>query len=77
MFTLLYKTLNNINKLPAANNKSLSDFSDYDAIAPYATDAMSYLIKTGTIKGSKGQLTPTATTTRAEMTQVLYNLLAK
>lgn len=78
MFTLLYKTLGSINKLPAANNsKTLSGFSDHDAIAPYATDAMNRLIKAGTINGSNGKLTPNATTSRAEMTQVLYSLLAE
>ena len=36
---------------------------------------MSVLVGTGTISGSDGALNPTGTTTRAEMAQVLYNLL--
>ncbi|MCG9967084.1 hypothetical protein L9W92_03315 [Pelotomaculum terephthalicicum JT] len=38
---------------------------------------MTLLVKTGTVGGSAGKLTPLSTTTRAEMAQVLYNLLGK
>ncbi len=38
---------------------------------------MTLFVKTGTVSGSNGKLTPTGTTTRAEMAQVLYNLLGK
>lgn len=78
MFTLLYNTLNVINKLPEGNSgKPLSGFSDADRIASWAKDAMKLLVKTGIIEGYNGMLTPTSTTTRAEMAQVLYNLLSK
>jgi hypothetical protein len=40
-------------------------------------EAMTLLVKTNTINGSGGRLDPTGTTTRAEMAQVLYNLLNK
>jgi hypothetical protein len=36
---------------------------------------MKLLVESGTVSGSNGKLTPTGTTTRAEMAQVLYNLL--
>ena len=36
---------------------------------------MTCLVSAGVIGGSNGLLTPTDTTTRAEMAQVLYNLL--
>ncbi len=77
MFTLLYNVLKNTGNLPVnATGKSIDSFSDSQVIAAYAKDAVSYLIKTGTISGSNGKLNPVATTSRAEMTQVLYNLLS-
>ena len=78
MFTLLYNALKTIDQLPDGNSgKTLSDFSDSGSISAYAQEAMSYLIKTGVVSGSNGQLSPTATTTRAQMAQVLHNLLSK
>ncbi len=55
----------------------LSDFSDAGQIASWAMEALTFLTKTGTVAGSNGALAPLATTTRAEMAQVLYNLLGK
>jgi len=78
MFTLLYNALKSLDKLPAGNSgKTLADFTDGADVASWAGEAMGTLVKSGTISGSSGKLTPNATTTRAEMTQVLYNLLAK
>jgi len=78
MFTLLYNGLKVIGKLPRGNSgKTLSDFSDSGDIAPWAKDAMKLLVETGTVGGSGGKLTPTDTTTRAQMAQVLYSLLSK
>ncbi|MEW5922130.1 MAG: S-layer homology domain-containing protein [Bacillota bacterium] len=78
MFTLLYNALKTIGRLPPGNSgKSLSSFSDAGDIAPWAKDAMKLLVETGTISGSGGKLTPTDTTTRAQMAQVLYSLLTK
>lgn len=78
MFTLLYNALKVIGKLPQGNSgKTLSDFTDANSVADWAEEAMTLLVKTGTIGGSNGVLTPLSTTTRAEMAQVLYNLLGK
>ncbi len=78
MFTLLYHALKAINALPTGtSNKTLSEFSDASGIASWAKDAMTYFVEAGTISGSGGKLSPTVTTTRAEMAQVLYNLLTK
>ncbi len=78
MFTLLYNVLKIIDRLPDGNSgTSLSDFTDSREIDPWAIDAMMLLVETGTIEGSAGMLFPTGTTTRAEMAQVLYNLLSK
>jgi hypothetical protein len=85
MFTLLYNALKAIGKLPGihgqsgggASGKAFSDFSDTDEIAPWAGDAMMVLVETGTISGSGNKLDPKGTATRAQMAQLLYNLLSK
>jgi hypothetical protein len=78
MFTLLYNALENIGKLPHGNSgETLSSFNDAEKVAPWAKDAMTLLVQTGTVGGNAGQLTPASTTVRAEMAQVLYNLLSK
>ncbi len=77
MFTLLYNALKGIGQLPEGNSgKTLSDFSDAGEIETWATDAMMLLVETGTVSGSNGKLNPAGTTTRAELAQVLYNLLS-
>jgi hypothetical protein len=78
MFTLLYNTLKVIGQLPQGNSgKTLDQFTDAGQIDSWAKDAMTLLVKTGTVGGSGGKLTPAGTTTRAEMAQVLYNLLSR
>ena len=78
MFTLLYNGLKAISNLPQGDSgKTLSDFTDAGQIDPWARDAMKLMVETGTISGSNGKLAPLATTTRAEMAQVLSNLLGK
>jgi hypothetical protein len=78
MFTLLYNVLKTIGQLPTGSSgKTLSDFTDRGEIASWAHEAMTLLVETGTIGGNNGMLTPDGTTTRAEMAQVLYNLLGK
>ncbi len=76
MFTLLYNALKVIGQLPLGDSgKTLSDFTDIADIASWATEAMTLLVETGTVSGSGGKLIPTGSTSRAEMAQVLYNLL--
>jgi len=78
MFTLLYNALTVIGEFPEGNSgKKLSDFSDASDIAPWASNSMELLVETGTISGSDGKLSPSDSTTRSEMTEVLYNLLTK
>lgn len=78
MFTLLYKVLKELNELPQTNNgPKLSSFTDSDSISEYAKEAMESLVEAGIIAGSNGKLAPAATTTRAQMVQILYNLLAR
>ena len=78
MFTLLYNALNVIGQAPQGNSgKTLSDFTDAEKISPWAKDAMASFITAGIASGSNGTLLPQGTTTRAEMAQVLYNLLGE
>ncbi|NLP23240.1 MAG: S-layer homology domain-containing protein, partial [Syntrophomonadaceae bacterium] len=78
MFTLLYNALKNISQLPQGDSgKTLSEFSDANSVAAWATEAMTVLVKSGTVSGSDGKLDPTGGSTRAQMAQVLYNLLRK
>jgi hypothetical protein len=83
MFTLLYNALKVIGQLPEQKTevinhvRYLSDFKDEGQIASWARDAMTLFVETGTINGNNGNLTPLSTTTRAEMAQVLYNLMKK
>ncbi|MDD4389257.1 MAG: S-layer homology domain-containing protein [Eubacteriales bacterium] len=78
MFTLLYNALGVLDDLPAGDSgKTLSDFADSDAIADWAREALTTLVEWGIVSGSGGRLEPTATTTRAQMAQVMVNLLGK
>lgn len=78
MFTLLFNALKSIGKLPEwTAGKPLPAFADAGNIAPWAKESMTLLVKTGVIGGDAEKLNPTNTTTRAEMVQVLYNLLSK
>jgi uncharacterized membrane protein YgcG len=78
MFTLLYNALKVIGQLPGGDSgRKLSDYSDAGQIDSWAKDAMTLLVKAGTVSGNAGKLSPKDTTTRAEMAQVLYNLLSK
>lgn len=76
MFTLLYNTLKQIDTLPSdSTGKALTAYSDSDKVATWAKDAVTLFVGTGTISGDGDKLNPIGTTTRAEMAQVLYNLL--
>lgn len=76
MFTMLYNALKVIKELPeGSGDKNLESFSDADGIASWAKPAIKLFVETGTVSGSDGLLRPLATSSRAEMAQVLYNLL--
>ncbi|GEM_PF-2511518 len=78
MFLMLYNALTAIGDLPTASTgNQLADFNDADQAAPWAQVALNSLIGSGIISGSNNMIYPTATTTRAEMAQVLYNLLSE
>ncbi|NCC16401.1 MAG: hypothetical protein EOM28_08645 [Clostridia bacterium] len=76
MFALLYNALKVMGQIPQGDSgKTLSDFPDASQINDWAREPMAAFVVTGTISGNAGKLNPLSTTTRAEMAQVLYNLL--
>lgn len=78
MFTMLYRALKVIGKLPeGTKGASLSSFSDAAAISDYAKTAMEAFVSSGIVSGSSGKLAPTSSSTRAQMAQILFNLLSK
>jgi thiol-disulfide isomerase/thioredoxin len=78
LFTLLYRSLEVLGELPKAQtNATLSSFSDAGQIASYANDAFKALVEGGIITGSNAKLSPKDVSTRAQVAQVLYNLLSK
>jgi uncharacterized repeat protein (TIGR02543 family) len=78
MFTMLFNVLKIAGKLPASKaGQPLSAFSDAEQVASWAGETMEFFTKAGIVKGSNGKLNPMSTATRAEMAQVLYNLLSK
>ncbi len=78
MFTLIYRTLGKLGMLPeSASARTLSDFRDAGQISDYALTAVRALVESGKISGSGGLIDPFGKSTRAEMAQIIYNLLSK
>ena len=80
MFTLLYRTLVNINEAPKASpsGKTLSDFKDADMVAGWSKEEIEALLQAGMIDGTgNNQLSPKRLTDRATMAQMIYNLLTR
>ena len=78
MFTLLYNALKALDKLPGGDTgRTLADFTDGGGVADWAQEAMTALVNAGTVAGSNNRLDPVGGSTRAQMAQVLYNLLSK
>ncbi|ATW26161.1 chitobiase/beta-hexosaminidase C-terminal domain-containing protein [Candidatus Formimonas warabiya] len=78
MVTLLYRSLDLLGELPEGDNGArLSGFADGTEISDYAKEAMEALVKGGIITGSNGKLDLKGRSTRAQMAQVLYNLLSE
>lgn len=76
MFALLYNILKLIDEVPAGNSgMGLDEFSDTNEIAAWAKPAMSMFAENGIIGGNLGRISPKDTTNRAQMAQVLYNLI--
>ena len=61
----------------ATKNLSLNDFTDRGEILSYAVEGAEYLVSRDIIHGYDHKINPTATSTRAEVAQMLYNLTEK
>ncbi len=78
MFTLLYNILKQQGKLPASvTEKTIAGYSDASTVAAWAKEAMTFFVKAGVVSGNNGKLTPGDPANRAQMAQILYNLLSK
>lgn len=78
MCTLLYNALKVTGELTdIANVDSLSTYKDAEKVSAWAQQAMSQLAAAGIISGSNGEIDPEGTATRAQMVQILYNLMTK
>ncbi len=78
MFTLLFNALKVLDRLPReTGGKGLADFSDASEFDSWAREASERLLRADCIGGRDGLLTPRGTATRAEMAQLLYNLLMR
>ena len=51
----------------------LSEFSDQDAVSPWAVNSMRWAVSNGLISGSNNTLRPRDIVSRAEMASVLYS----
>ncbi|WP_336788620.1 S-layer homology domain-containing protein [Paenibacillus sp. MMO-177] len=76
MMTLTAKALVAAKKLSAMNGTAadISGYADADQVSSYAADSIATLVKNGIVQGSGSKLSPLATTTRAEVAVMLYNL---
>jgi hypothetical protein len=78
LFTLLYRALQVIGEAPVKpSNADLSDFTDANAVSGYAREAVEALVASGIVSGNDGKLNPGGNTTRAQVAQVLFNLLSE
>lgn len=60
--------------LEQSNTDVLQQYADSSQIAPWARDAVAAMVQAGYIHGNEGKLSPLAPITRAEFSQVLYQL---
>ncbi len=78
MCTILYNVLNVMGQLPQGGSEnSLASYADCDQVSSWAKNAIAELVQSGIISGNGGMINPKSTTTRAEMAQVLFNLMSE
>jgi hypothetical protein len=78
MFTMLYRALKILNKMPgeADDNISLTSYDDSTQIAAYANEALEFFVANGIVKGSGNRLDPVGITSRAQMAVVFYRIFS-
>ncbi len=79
MMVIVYRALNALSvaygdSSPERRAKA-EEYADFDTVAPYARDAVSYLIANGLVNGKSGRIAPTDYTTRAEVAVLLNRIL--
>jgi len=73
---LIYRTLDKINKnLDYTAGVYASSLKDYNKISSWATDAISYLVSHGVIKGNNDYIKPMDNISRAEMAAILHRVI--
>jgi hypothetical protein len=78
MFVLLHNALKLMGKRPQGETvKTLLDFPDSGTVDIWAKEEISLLVENGIVNGKNGALKPQDSTTRAEMAQVLYNIIKR
>jgi len=78
MFMMLYNALKVLHKLPTVSSSATeTSYSDSNLIASYAQEAVKILSTDGIISGSGGKIDPADLSSRAQMAQVLFNLLSR
>ena len=78
MITMLYRALDTLEELPEQSSSVSSvDFDDDADIASYAKSSIDVMSSAGIISGSNGKVDPMGQSTRAQMAQILYNLLSE
>ncbi|QZY53713.1 leucine-rich repeat protein [Crassaminicella profunda] len=77
MLFILHKALVRTEKSDDLSDKgmSISAFTDKDTISDYAVKGAEYLISRDIIHGYDKKINPTGKSTRAEVAQILYNLI--
>ncbi|MBQ2743676.1 MAG: S-layer homology domain-containing protein, partial [Oscillospiraceae bacterium] len=79
MMVIIYRALNSLplegKVAPQATDEVLSQYPDFDTVAPYARDAVSALISVGLVNGKNNLIAPTDYTTRAEVAVLIKRIL--
>ncbi|GAB6107367.1 S-layer homology domain-containing protein [Fusibacter bizertensis] len=76
MITMLYQVLKYVNEVPESNQvKRLDVFNDVNQIASYATESLTAFVEAGLLNGSYNNLNPRNFASRAELAQILSELL--
>ncbi|MBQ6902755.1 MAG: S-layer homology domain-containing protein, partial [Oscillospiraceae bacterium] len=78
MMVIVYRALSStlvgegLRALPLTDEVS---YPDFDTVAEYAREAVTFLISEGLVNGKNGRIDPTAYTTRAEVAVLLKRIL--
>ena len=74
--TIMARAIDSLKLNAEGEAGDLSQFSDANAIAGYAKDAVAKLVGLGVINGADGKVNPTDNITRAETAKLIYDIMA-